>query len=95
MEMQQVRYFLPLSSELSFTRAAEECMVRQKVTLFDFKGQIAMNDILRFQHQSQSIALFGRLQVPICPRRQKLKSTVTCLSWSIHPLPRLPPPISD
>ena len=70
-------------------------MVRQKVTLFDFNGQIAMNDILRFQHQSQSIALFGRLQVPICPRRQKLKSTVTCLSWSIHPLPRLPPPISD
>jgi len=29
MEMQQVRYFLPLSSTLSFTRAAEECNVTQ------------------------------------------------------------------
>ncbi|MGX9180559.1 LysR family transcriptional regulator [Mesorhizobium sp. BHbdii] len=67
MEMQQVRYFLALSSTLNFTRAAEECNVTQPAltraikTLEDELG----GELLRRERQHSHLTELGRRMLPL------------------------------
>ena len=67
MEMQQVRYFLALSSTLNFTRAAEECNVTQPALTRAIKTleEELGGELLRRERQHSHLTELGRRMLPL------------------------------
>lgn len=67
MEMQQVRYFLALSSTLNFTRAAEECNVTQPALTRAIQNlEVELGgDLIRRERQHSHLTELGRRMLPL------------------------------
>jgi len=67
MEMQQVRYFLALSSTLNFTRAAEECNVTQPAltrAIKNLEDELG-GELIRRERQHSHLTELGRRMLPL------------------------------
>jgi DNA-binding transcriptional LysR family regulator len=70
MEMQQIRYFLALSSTLNFTRAAEECNVSQPALTRAIQALEAElgGDLIRREGRFSHLTELGKRMLPLMQR---------------------------
>ncbi|MFD2055829.1 LysR family transcriptional regulator [Mesorhizobium calcicola] len=86
MEMQQVRYFLALSTTLNFTRAAEECNVTQPAltraikTLEDELG----GELLRRERQHSHLTELGRRMLPLLQQCYEAANSAKSLAKAVQ-----------
>ena len=85
MEMQQVRYFLALSSTLNFTRAAEECNVTQPALTRAIKTLEAElgGDLIRRERQNSHLTELGRRMQPLLQQCYDAASSAKSLAKAV------------
>jgi DNA-binding transcriptional LysR family regulator len=85
MEMQQVRYFLALSSTLNFTRAAEECNVTQPAltrAIKNLEDELG-GELIRRERQHSHLTELGRRMLPFLQQCYDAASSAKSLAKAV------------
>ncbi|TIS54159.1 MAG: LysR family transcriptional regulator [Mesorhizobium sp.] len=85
MEMQQVRYFLALSSTLNFTRAAEECHVTQPAltrAIKNLEDELG-GELIRRERRHSHLTELGRRMLPLLQQCYDAASSAKSLAKAV------------
>lgn len=86
MEMQQVRYFLALSSTLNFTRAAEECNITQPAltrAIKNLEDELG-GELIRRERQHSHLTELGRRMLPLLQQCYDAAVSAKSLAKAVH-----------